>query len=149
MASTAIRGSRAVTRALRLPAPGYGPLHQGGDGAGSIRMPAQFSGVYGLKPTHGRVPNWPMSNNDLTTHIGPLTRTVTDAALMLRTMAGPHPWDYTSLESTPPDYAAQLAADLRGKRIAYCCALTCNSYGNNVSRLTLNVLQRFLDPKPF
>ncbi|MBS7813044.1 amidase family protein [Roseococcus pinisoli] len=101
-------------------ASGYGPLHQGGDGAGSIRMPAHFSGVYGLKPTHGRVPNWPMSNNDLATHIGPLTRSVEDAALMTQAMAGPHVWDYTSLEAPPQDYAGQLkAADMKGRRIAY------------------------------
>ncbi len=98
---------------------GYGPLHQGGDGAGSIRMPAHFSGVYGFKPTHGRVPCWPMSNNDLATHIGPLTRTVEDAALMTQAMAGPHVWDYTSLEAPPQDYAGQLKADMKGKRIAY------------------------------
>ncbi len=98
---------------------GYGPLHQGGDGAGSIRMPAHFSGVYGFKPTHGRVPNWPMSNNDLATHIGPLTRTVEDAALMTQAMAGPHVWDYTSLEAPPQDYASRLKADMKGKRIAY------------------------------
>ena len=98
---------------------GYGPLHQGGDGAGSIRMPAHFSGVYGFKPTHGRVPCWPMSNNDLATHIGPLTRTVEDAALMTQAMAGPHVWDYTSLEAPPQDYASNLKADMKGKRIAY------------------------------
>jgi aspartyl-tRNA(Asn)/glutamyl-tRNA(Gln) amidotransferase subunit A len=99
---------------------GYGPLHQGGDGAGSIRMPAHFSGVYGFKPTHGRVANWPMSNNELATHIGPLTRSVADAALMTQAMAGPHPWDYTSLEAPPEDYAARLeGASLRGRRIAF------------------------------
>ncbi len=98
---------------------GYGPLHQGGDGAGSIRMPAHFSGVYGFKPTHGRVPNWPMSNNELATHMGPLTRTVEDAALMTQAMAGPHPWDYTSLEARPQDYAGHLRARMTGKRIAY------------------------------
>ncbi|RVT98607.1 amidase [Rhodovarius crocodyli] len=99
---------------------GYGPLHQGGDGAGSIRMPAHFSGVYGLKPTHGRVPNWPVSNNENATHMGPLTRTVEDAALMTQAMAGPHPWDFTSLEAPPQDYASQLrAATMKGKRIAY------------------------------
>ena len=100
-------------------AAGYGPLHQGTDGAGSVRMPAHFSGVFGLKPTHGRVASWPMSNNDIATHVGPLTRTVEDAALMLTAMAGPHPWDYTSLEAAPLDYAALLATDLRGKRIGY------------------------------
>jgi len=99
---------------------GYGPLHQGGDGAGSIRMPAHFSGVYGMKPTYGRVPSWPVSNNDLATHIGPLTRSVEDAALMLQAIAGPHPWDFTSLEAAPADYAKGLGqANLKGKRIAY------------------------------
>ena len=78
-------------------AAGYGPLHQGGDGAGSIRMPAHFCGVFGMKPTHGRIPNWPISNNDLATHMGPLTRTVKDAALMLEAMSGPHPWDIPPL----------------------------------------------------
>ena len=100
-------------------AAGYGPLHQGGDGAGSIRMPAHFCGVYGIKPTHGRIPSWPMSNNDLATHLGPLTRTVADSALMIQAMAGPHPWDYTSLEAPPQDYYSQLKASMKGKRIAW------------------------------
>jgi aspartyl-tRNA(Asn)/glutamyl-tRNA(Gln) amidotransferase subunit A len=99
---------------------GYGPLHQGGDGAGSIRMPAHFSGVYGFKPTHGRVPNWPMSNNELATHIGPLTRTVEDAAYMTAAMAGPHVWDYTSLEGPSDDYVGKLhSTSMKGKRIGY------------------------------
>ena len=98
---------------------GFGPLHEGGDGAGSIRMPAAFSGVYGFKPTHGRVPCWPSSNNELATHVGPITRTVRDAALMTQAMAGPHPWDFVSLEAPPQDYASNLACDLRGKRIGF------------------------------
>jgi aspartyl-tRNA(Asn)/glutamyl-tRNA(Gln) amidotransferase subunit A len=60
-----------------------------------------------------------MSNNDLATHIGPLTRTVEDAALMTQAMAGPHVWDYTSLEAPPQDYASHLKADMKGKRIGY------------------------------
>ena len=73
-----------------------------------------------MKPTYGRVPNWPISNNDLATHIGPLSRSVEDAALMLQAIAGPHPWDFTSLEASPLDYAALLhGASLKGKRIAY------------------------------
>ena len=75
-------------------AAGYGPLHQGSDGAGSIRMPAHFCGVFGLKPTYGRVPQSPMAPSDYTLHLGPLTRTVADAALMLEVMAGPHPDDH-------------------------------------------------------
>ncbi len=51
-------------------AAGYGPLHQGSDGAGSIRMPSHFCGIFGLKPSYGRVPNWPVPNNDQTSHVG-------------------------------------------------------------------------------
>ena len=72
-------------------AAGFGPLHQGSDGAGSIRMPAHFCGVFGLKPSFGRVPNYPVSTGDMTSHNGPLTRSVADGALFLEVMAGPHP----------------------------------------------------------
>lgn len=90
-------------------AAGYGPLHQGGDGAGSIRMPAHFCGVFGLKPTYGRVPIYPPSAGDSTLHLGPITRSVADASLMLKAMAGPHPWDQTSLEAAPADYPSRLS----------------------------------------
>jgi aspartyl-tRNA(Asn)/glutamyl-tRNA(Gln) amidotransferase subunit A len=100
-------------------AAGYGPLHQGSDGAGSIRMPAHFCGVFGLKPSFGRVPNYPVSTGDMTSHNGPLTRTVADSALMLGVMAGPHPWDYTTLEAGPAAYQARLQEGIKGKRIAY------------------------------
>jgi aspartyl-tRNA(Asn)/glutamyl-tRNA(Gln) amidotransferase subunit A len=100
-------------------AAGYGPLHQGSDGAGSIRMPAHFCGVFGLKPSFGRVPYYPVSTGDLTSHNGPLTRTVADAALMTEVMAGPHPLDYTTLEAGPAAYLARLGEGVKGKRIAY------------------------------
>ena len=82
-------------------------------------MPAHFCGVFGLKPTYGRVPNWPLSNSDYTSHNGPLTRTVADAALMLQVMAGPHPWDHTTCEAKPQPYGGMLARSLSGKRIAF------------------------------
>jgi aspartyl-tRNA(Asn)/glutamyl-tRNA(Gln) amidotransferase subunit A len=100
-------------------AAGFGPLHQGSDGAGSIRMPAHFCGVYGLKPSYGRVPQSPLAASDYTVHLGPLTRTVADAALMLKTMAGPHPDDHTSLEAEPADYPRHLGHRPRAPRIAY------------------------------
>src|SRR6266568_113951 len=84
-------------------AAGYGPLHQGSDGAGLIRMPAHFCGVYGLKPSYGRVPQSPLAASDYSVHLGPLTRTVADAALMLKVMAGRHPDDQSSLEAPPAD----------------------------------------------
>lgn len=89
-------------------AAGFGALHQGSDAAGSVRLPAHFCGVYGLKPSYGRVPIHPVSNTDYTSHLGPLTRSVADAALMLAVMAGPHDWDHTSLEAPPADYPALL-----------------------------------------
>ena len=102
-------------------AAGYGPLHQGSDGAGSIRMPSHFCGVFGLKPSYGRVPHLPIGNVDQASHVGPMTRTVMDAALMLRTIAGPHPLDHYSLEAQPADYPALLGEgeQLSGARIAY------------------------------
>ena len=82
-------------------AAGFGPLHQGSDGAGSIRMPSHFCGVFGLKPTFGRVPYYPVGSGDYTSHMGPMTRTVADSALMLGVMAGPHPLDHTTLRGRP------------------------------------------------
>ncbi len=100
-------------------AAGLGPLHQGSDGAGSIRIPSGFCGVYGLKPSYGRVPMWPVSNNDYASHVGPMTRTVADAALMLAVMAGPDDADRTSLEAPPADYVARLNEGIRGLRVAW------------------------------
>ncbi len=100
-------------------AAGLAPLAQGSDGAGSIRIPAGFCGIYGLKPSYGRVPIWPVSNNDNSSHAGPMTRTVADAALMLSAMAGPDDVDRTSLDGSPADYVGQLNAGIKGLRVAF------------------------------
>ena len=68
-------------------AAGFGPLHIGTDAGGSIRIPAAWSGVVGLKPTFGRVPQWPLGAFAPVAVAGPITRTVRDAALMLSAMA--------------------------------------------------------------
>jgi aspartyl-tRNA(Asn)/glutamyl-tRNA(Gln) amidotransferase subunit A len=100
-------------------AAGIGPLHQGSDGAGSVRMPAGFCGVYGIKPSFGRVPAYPQGAVDQISHIGPLTRTVADAALMLNAMAGPDDRDATSLESRPPNYLKDLDRGIKDLKIAF------------------------------
>jgi aspartyl-tRNA(Asn)/glutamyl-tRNA(Gln) amidotransferase subunit A len=100
-------------------AAGIGPLHQGSDGAGSIRMPAAFCGVFGLKPSFGRVPYFPMPNNGNISHVGPMTRCVADAALMLQVMAGPDDRDPTSLEAPPEDFVGRLDAGVAGLRVAF------------------------------
>ncbi len=97
---------------------GYGPLHQGSDGAGSIRIPASFCGVFGLKPSFGLVAH-PQAGGFALSHIGPITRTVADAALLLDAMAGFDPRDRLSVPSPVASFAAELAVPLHPLRIAF------------------------------
>src|SRR5207244_3002958 len=101
-------------------AAGLGPLAHGSDGAGSIRIPSAFCGVFGLKPSFGRVAYWP--NADIwaaRSHNGPMTRTVRDAALMLTAIAGPDPRDPTTIDAPPTDYVAACEGDIKGLRVAW------------------------------
>ena len=100
-------------------AAGMTPLAVGTDGGGSIRIPASLTGVYGFKPTFGRVPVYPASSLDALSHTGPITRTVGDAALMLSVMAGPHDADGLCLEAGPADYVGLLREGIRGLRVAW------------------------------
>ena len=100
-------------------ASGMGVLHVGTDGGGSIRIPASFTGILGIKPSYGRVPAWPLSPFGTVAHVGPMTRTVTDSALMLRVMSGPDARDWTTLPFVDTDYVAALSASIKGKRVAY------------------------------
>ena len=90
----------------------------GTDTGGSIRQPASFCGIVGLKPTYGRCSRWGIvafaSSLD---QAGPLTRTVGDAAIMLGAMAGHDPWDSTSAPVALPDFEAALGGDVRGLRV--------------------------------
>jgi aspartyl-tRNA(Asn)/glutamyl-tRNA(Gln) amidotransferase subunit A len=126
-------------------AAGFGPLHQGSDGAGSIRMPSHFCGVFGLKPSFGRVPYYPVGTGDLTSHMGPMTRTVADSALMLEVMAGPHPLDYTSLEAGPAAYLQRLHEGVKGKRIAYSPDLGVARVDPDVAALVKAAADRFTE----
>jgi aspartyl-tRNA(Asn)/glutamyl-tRNA(Gln) amidotransferase subunit A len=100
-------------------AAGYSALHQGSDGAGSVRMPSHFCGIFGIKPSFGRVPYAPLPVGDFTSHIGPMTRTVADSALMLEVMSGPHPADHSTLEAWPGNYSGRLREGVKGARIAF------------------------------
>lgn len=114
MTSGGSSGGAAVAAAT-----GMGALHAGGDGGGSIRIPASFCGIYGLKPSFGRVPNYPSKMPGSITHAGPMTRTVADAALMLTVMAGPDHRDWRALPSLHHDYRNDLAGGLAGLSIGY------------------------------
>ena len=95
----------------------YGAL--GSDTGGSIRLPAACCGLVGLKPTYGRVSRaGAMPLSFTLDHVGPLTRSVEDAALMLQAIAGPDPADPTTAQVPVPDYGAGLEAGVRGLRIA-------------------------------
>ena len=96
-----------------------GALHHGSDGGGSIRMPAGYTGIYGIKPTFGRVPTWPASGFGSLSHQGPMTRTVADASLMLTVMAEPDPKDWYALPATGEDWRGSLGTSIKGWRIAF------------------------------
>lgn len=100
-------------------AAGLGHVATGGDGAGSIRIPASFSGVFGIKPHYGRVPVYPQGGGDMLAHLGPLTRTVADAALFLSVTAGPSNRDRFSQEAPPAPYLERLRDGVSGMRVAW------------------------------
>jgi aspartyl-tRNA(Asn)/glutamyl-tRNA(Gln) amidotransferase subunit A len=94
-------------------------MHIGTDAAGSIRIPCSFSGIYGLKPTFGRVPTYPASAFVVLSHVGPQTRTVDDAALMMSVIAQPDYRDMMAQNVPAPDYRVGLERGVRGLRIAW------------------------------
>lgn len=98
---------------------GMGPLALGTDGGGSIRIPAAFCGVAGLKPTYGRVPLWPPSPFGTLAHAGPMAWTVRDLALMLTVLAEPDSRDWTAEAPVGRDYRATLDGGVDGLRVAF------------------------------
>ena len=109
-------------------ASGMGPFAIGSDGGGSIRIPAAHSGIYGIKASMGRVPLYPSSRDERypgvsswegLEHIGPMSRTVADSALMLSVVAGPDDRDRHSLPAPDFDWMECVKGDLQGLKVAY------------------------------
>ena len=104
-------------------ASGLCSLGTGGDGGGSIRIPASFCGIYGIKPTQGRVssfsgvPTTPLVN--ITSQQGPMSRTVKDSAILLQALAGYDRRDSASLRAPVPDFVGAVDKDISGLRIAW------------------------------
>jgi aspartyl-tRNA(Asn)/glutamyl-tRNA(Gln) amidotransferase subunit A len=110
-------------------AAGLGPLSVGTDGAGSVRIPAAFCGNFGLKPSFGRVPAYPLSPMGSVAHLGPHTMSVNDAALMMNVLKQPDARDWTSLPPDRSDYTIGLNDGVRGLRVAWSPTL---GYAKNV-----------------
>lgn len=133
-------GGAAVAAAL-----GMGCLHIGTDGGGSIRMPAGFTGIFGLKAHFGRVPAFPASPMGTLSHVGPMTRTVGDTALMMNAIAMPDARDWFSLPYDGRDYRIGLEDGVEGLRIAYSPALGYAKVDPEIAEAVKRAVQVFVD----
>jgi len=126
-------------------AAGMGPLTLGTDGGGSIRIPCAFTGLFGLKPSFGRVPAWPLSPFGTVAHIGPMTRTVGDAALLLTVISEGDIRDWSALPPDARDYRVGLDDGVRGWRIAYSADLGYAKVDPEVAGLVKQAVLRFAE----
>ena len=125
-------------------AAGMGPLTVGTDGGGSIRIPCSFTGLFGLKPSFGRVPAWPLSPMGTVAHVGPMTRTVADAALMMNVLSLPDGRDWHALPWDGRDYRVGLEDGVRGLRIAYSADLGYAQVEPEIRRIVANAVKTFV-----
>lgn len=127
-------------------AAGMGPMGLGTDGAGSVRIPAAFCGNFGLKPSFGRVPAYPLSPFGTVAHVGPHTMGVADAALMMNVIKQPDARDWTALPPDASDYTVGLNDGVRGLRVAYSRTLGyARSVDPQVAQAVDRAAQAFVD----
>lgn len=128
-------------------AAGLCPLATGGDGGGSIRIPASYCGVFGIKPTQGRVPKYGGSTGQLMANQfsqqGPMSRTVKDSALLLQVLAGHDARDPDSAIEPSGDYIKALDIDLKGMRIGWSLDLGYAPVENEVKSIVKSALSSF------
>ena len=123
-------------------------LATGSDGGGSIRIPASFCGVYGIKPTLGRVAKYGGVGNaspNFTSQSGPLARNVRDAATLLQALAGYDSRDMTAMREEPPDFVAAVAQSLEGLRVAWSVDLGYAAVDAEVARIAAEGARVFED----
>jgi aspartyl-tRNA(Asn)/glutamyl-tRNA(Gln) amidotransferase subunit A len=135
-------------------ATGMGALTFGSDGGGSIRCPAGHNSLFGMKASFGRVPLYPgcrderypgVSSWETIEHIGPMTRTVEDSALLLSVVVGPDMRDRHSLPAPDFDWLGVLKEEFRGKRIAYSPDLGGGVVDNEIVEITGQAARVFAD----
>jgi aspartyl-tRNA(Asn)/glutamyl-tRNA(Gln) amidotransferase subunit A len=126
-------------------AAGIGHATIGTDAGGSVRIPASFCGLFALKATAGRIPNYPPSAVGTLGHVGPITHTVEDAALMLNLMAQPDGRDWLCLPRADSDFRVGLDRGVRGLRIAYSPTLGYAKVERDVAELVEKQLPVFED----
>ncbi|OKJ92320.1 MULTISPECIES: amidase [unclassified Amycolatopsis] len=143
-------------------AAGMGELSVGTDGGGSIRIPASFCGIVGLKPTHGRIPLFPASPFGPLSHAGPMARSVDDTALLLDVLAMPDYRDPAALAPPVSTYREAVRRDVRGLIAAYSPTLGYVDVDPEVAEIVKSAVQSlgdaglhieeadpgFTDPKP-
>lgn len=135
-------------------ATGMGSLAVGSDGGGSVRIPTSFCGLYAIKASFGRVPLYPgcrdprypgVSSWESIEHIGPITRTVEDSALMLSVMAGPDDRDRHSLPAGDVDYLEAIRGDVKGCRVAWSPDWGFAAVDPQVRKVTTKAVEVFSD----
>ncbi|PLS87298.1 MAG: amidase [Actinobacteria bacterium] len=122
---------------------GVTPLALGTDGGGSIRIPASFCGVFGMKAHFGRVPVFPTSATPTLAHVAPMARTVRDSALLLGVVSGFDPRDPASVAAPVPDFLAACDAPVEGMRIAWSPTLGYASPSREVRKITEGAARAF------
>lgn len=123
----------------------FGPLHVATDGGGSTRLPAAHSGVFGFKPSFGRVPVYPASQNGTLFHVTPLTRTVGDAALLLDVIGGPDDRDWHALPPPGLHWRDDVGGGVKGVRIAFSLTLGYAEVGPEVAAIVADAVRTFTD----